>query len=95
LPEEDHVTALSFLLFLPFSLCAALAGMLWESGMRAVWKYLSHYAIFLAAFLLFILLPSGASLSVPFVIITLLLFSVLWWASRGVVHILSRVTKGK
>ena len=89
LPEEDHVTTLSFLLFFPFSLCASAAGMLWRTKkLRTVLKYLAHYAIFLVATALFIFLPSGINLSVPFVIILVILFTVLWWISRGIVHIL-------
>lgn len=89
LPDQEHVSSLSFLLFFPFSLAASGAGLLWTRGkLSAVPRYFLHYLIFLAAFLLFILLPSGSVSSVPFLIVAWLLFTVLWWISRGAVHIL-------
>ena len=90
LPEQDHVTALSFLLLFPFSLAASAAGLLFRSkSLRAVWRYLLHYLILLASLLVFVLLPSGALSSSSFVIVLLLLFTVAWWISRGVLHILT------
>lgn len=90
LPEQDHVTALSFLLFFPFSLAASAAGLLFRAkGLSAVWRYLLHYLIFLSALLIFVLLPSGALASPSFAAVSILLFTISWWISRGVVHILA------
>lgn len=96
LPEEDHVTAFSFLMFFPLSVCAAAAGMIFGDGrIPAVWRYLSHYVIFLVSLVLFVILPANVSLTAPFWIVTALLFTVLWWLSRGLVHILKARLSGE
>ena len=96
LPDEDHVTALSFLMFFPFGVCAAAAGMIFgDSRIPTVWRYLSHYAIFLVSLILFVILPAGVSLSAPFWVVTAILFTVLWWISRGLVHILKARLSGE
>ncbi len=96
LPEQDHVNAISFLFLFPFSLCASAAGLLWkQKTLAAVWRFLLHYLILLASLFLFVILPAGVNLSVPFWIFMLLLFTVLWWISRGVVHILETKLSGE
>lgn len=96
LPEKDHVTALSFLLLFPFSICAAGAGLIWKNKkIPTVWRFLLHYVILLAALILFILLPAEATFSAPTWILLLLLFTILWWISRGLVHILKTKLSGE
>ena len=89
LPDQEQVSVYAFLFFFPFSLCMSAAGMLQKvRSIPTGWRLLLHYVITLASAILFLLLPAGSNASVPFWIFFVLLFTVLWWISRGVVHIL-------
>lgn len=96
LPEQSQVSPRSFLLLFPFSLSASAAGLFWKrTSLPAVPKFLLHYIILLASSFLFIILPSGVPLSAPFLIVTAILFTVFWWISRGLVHLLANKSAQK
>ncbi len=94
LPSMDYISSLSYLLFFPFALCMSAAGMLRGSKrLSLALRNLLHYAITLAAAVLFLFLPSGVSLTLPFAFFLLLLFSMIYWIILGVLHMLTRRSK--
>ena len=89
LPNMDYIATLSYLLFFPFGLCMSCAGMLLRAERIApTWRILLHFVITLASFILFVFLPSGVTLTLPFIFFFLLLFSIIYWIIIGVLHIL-------
>ena len=87
--NANYVATLSFLLFYPCALCLSAAGLLYKNeklgkGLRR----LLHYLITLLAFILFIWLPSGASVTFPFVLLLFCLLTAIYWLIVLALHIL-------
>lgn len=85
----------SFLLLFPFALSIAGANMLLRAGSPARWlRWLLHFGITLAAFLLFIWLPSNTAAQPATLLLLLVLFSVIYWILFLVIHTLHvRITR--
>ena len=87
--NADYVATLSFLLFFPCGLSLSAAGLIYKNekigkGLRR----LLHYLITILAFVLFIWLPSDASVTFPFVLLLFFLLTALYWLVYLVLHIL-------
>ena len=87
--NANTVSTVSFLLFFPCGLCISAAGLLYKyqklgMGLRR----LLHYLITMASFIVFIWIPSGASVTVPFLLLLLLLVSAIYWLIALALHIL-------
>ena len=89
---QSYLDATSFLLLVPFGFAMSAAGFLYRSKSVARWiRMLSHYAITLAAFLAFVLLPHLNGTVSPVSVLLLCVFlSVLYWLLFGIIHIFQK-----
>ena len=86
---QSYLDATSFLLLFPFGLAMAGAGCLYRTQTVARWlRWLSHYAITLVAFFVFVLLPHlGGTVSPTSVLILCVLLTIVYWFLFLLVHI--------
>ena len=89
--ENLAVNANSFLLMFPFGLSVSGGSLLLKNEKIARWvRWLSHYGITVAAFFLFILLPTGISLSPAAILLLTVFLSALYWLLFFLVHIFQK-----
>ncbi len=89
LSDMDYISTLSYLLFLPFGLCMSAAGLLLSvQRLSTFLRWLFHYIITILSLVLFLVLPSGTTFSFPMAFFFFLLFSMIYWISVCVIHIL-------
>lgn len=85
------VNANSFLLLFPFGLSVSAGSLLLKNEKIARWiRWLSHYGITVASFILFVLLPTGVKLSPVTVLLLIVFLSALYWLLFFLVHILQK-----
>ncbi len=86
--EQMVISSLSFLLLFPFSLSLAAAQVMRKGSSLAAWaKGLLGYLLVLAAFLLFVWLPSNPSTAPMSWILAIVFFTLIYWAIVGIVSL--------